>query len=159
MLKPSSDTGGPDFEFDEGAGIVAQRFKGGEADDVCLGPCVCDSLGNDFGEIRSLVDLGLAWLVVRGLEVAVVWVIYDTVVRCILGVGDRKLACMAGYLKVVVFCHFLDSGSKGFCGLLREVLVGDRILARVAGHLRKLLGFVETKPCGWLDGGPRLLGT
>ena len=40
LLQPSGDTGNPDFQLDEGVGVVAQGLKGGEADDVHLGPCL-----------------------------------------------------------------------------------------------------------------------
>ena len=47
---------------------------------------------------------------------------HGNVVYCIFGVGDRNLACLAGHLKVTVYCHFLDSCSEGFRGLFRELL-------------------------------------
>ena len=41
-----------------------------------LAPVFCDSLGNDLGGSRSLVDLGLAWVVVRGpLDVEVCFLV------------------------------------------------------------------------------------
>ena len=56
------------------------------------------------------------------LEVVVIQAGHDNMVYCILGVGDRNLACMAGHLKVTVCRYSLDPGSEGFCGLLRQVL-------------------------------------
>ena len=66
MLHPCGDTGDPDFEFDEGLGVVAHGLETDEADDACLVPYVCDSLNNDLGGSCSLVDLGLAWVSFRG---------------------------------------------------------------------------------------------
>ena len=56
------------------------------------------------------------------LEAAVIQSSHDNMVCCILGVGDRNLARVARHLEVTVYRHFLDSGSEGSRGLLREVL-------------------------------------
>ena len=100
------------------------------------------------------------------LEVAVIQAGLDNVVCCFLGVGDRNLACVAGYLEVAVFYHFLDPGSEGFCGLPRELIVGDWNLAFVAVFflfldtgsegfqwlLRELLVLLETnRVVGWME--------
>ena len=66
-LQAFGDTGDPDFHFDEGSGVVAHVLEGVRANDVRVGPCVCNSLGSDSRGSCDLADSGSEGVMVRRL--------------------------------------------------------------------------------------------
>ena len=61
QLRPSGCAGNPDLHLDEGVRVDSQGLEGGEAEDVDLGPCICDRLSVDFGGSYSLANFYFAW--------------------------------------------------------------------------------------------------